>query len=172
MEQQIGCPNTDGEIWTEMWDYPNYEVSNLGRVRRAKNEKVIKQRQDGNEYKMVSLWSGKKKYTKRVGRLIWQSFNKCDCKETIDHINRDRGDDSLGNLRCITSEEQYKNKSKITEKNKYNLTPEIKALIQRKYTAGEWTTWQIMKMYGIPLNYVRTTMVRGSWEKYANDETL
>lgn len=160
------------EIWVEMWDYPNYEVSNLGRVRRAKNQRVLKIRKDGNHYNMVCIYYNGKKYNKRLGRSIWQSFNKCDCKYTVDHINRVKDDDRLENLRCITMEEQYKNKSKLEKKNKYNLSPKIKAMIQRKWNNKEWTSWEIMKKFELPINYVKTTMSRGSWQKFANDENL
>ena len=69
-------------------------------------------------------------------------------------------------------EEQYKNKSKLEKKNKYNLSPKIKAMIQRKWNNKEWTSWEIMKKFELPINYVKTTMSRGSWQKFANDENL
>lgn len=154
------------ELWVESYDFPLYEVSNYGRVRNAKTEQILKLRQDGKEYRMVSIYHNKKKYTVRVGRMIWQGFNKCHCKETIDHIDRDRGNDKITNLRCIPKEEQYKNKSKFYIKNKYALTDKDKKTIQEKFDAGEWTTWEIMKRYNIPINYVQTTMKRKSWKKY------
>ena len=160
------------EIWTEMWNFPTYEISNLGNVRRAKTERPVKVRVDGNTYNMVCIFYNKKKYTKRLGKLVWQSFNKCDCKETIDHLDRNRTNDTLGNLRCVSQEINNTNRDKSTQKNRYNLTPEIKALIYRKYTAGEWSTWDIMKKYGIPLSYIGTTLTRGSWRKYGEDENL
>jgi hypothetical protein len=162
---------SEQEKWIEAYEFSNYEVSNFGRIRNSKTEKVLKQRQDGKEYKMVSIYNHKKKYTVRVARLIWQSFNNCKCKDTIDHIDRDRGNDFLKNLRCIPYKEQYLNKSKYYIKNKYNLTKSDKKLIQEKYDAGLWSTWDIMKFYDIPINYVQTTMKRGSWKKYLSDES-
>ena len=164
--------NIQDEIWIEMWGFPNYEISTTGKVRRLKNEKVIKQRSDGNSYKMISIFFQGKKYTKRVARLVWQSFNKCNCEQTIDHIDRDKGNDTLGNLRCVSMSENYQNVGSKQKTNKYNLTPEIKALIYRNYHKGLWTTWDIMKKYGMPLNYIRTTMVRDSWKKYGDNEEL
>jgi hypothetical protein len=170
--EELFREDCENEIWTEMWNFPNYEVSNLGRVRRAKNGKLVKIRKDGNDYNFVCLFYNKKKYTKRLGKLIWQSFNKCDCNQTIDHLDRKKMNDNLGNLRCISMEDNYKNRITKKNRNKYNLTPEIKALIYRNHRDGVWTNWSIMKKYGMPLNYVRTTMIRGSWKKYGEDENL
>lgn len=160
------------EIWTEMWDFPTYEISTLGNVRWAKKARPVKIRVDGHRYNMVSVSYHNKKYTKRLGKLVWQSFNKCECKESIDHIDRNSTNDALGNLRCVPMEVNYGNRSKGTPRNRYNLTPEIKALIYRNYRDGVWSTWDIMKTYGIPLNYLYTTLNRGSWRKYGEDENL
>lgn len=156
------------ERWVECWDFPNYEVSNLGNIRNAKTGKQLKVRQDGREYRMVCLWHNKKGHTKRLGRLIWQSFNQCDCNETIDHINIDGGDDRLENLRCVSMEINRENRKDYSKKNKYNLSKKDKGYIHYSITNGYETTWSIMKKYGTPLNYIQTTIKRGSWEKHTS----
>ena len=161
-----------GEVWTTMWGFPNYEISNFGNIRNLKTQRLIKQKNDGNNYELVSIYYNKKKYTKRVGRAVWQSFNMCDCKETIDHIDRNKTNNTLQNLRCVTAKENYNNLGSKKKENKYNLTPELKALIHRNFKAGIWSTWDIMKKYGIPVKYTKTTMDRNSWAKYGEDENL
>jgi len=152
------------ERWVEMWNFPNYEVSNFGRVRNGKTEKVLKLTNDASHYNMVRLFYNKKKYTKRLGRLIWNSFNMCECENTIDHIDMNKANDNLGNLRCITLEEQYKNIPTKRE-NPYNLTPQLKGQIQQEFDTGS-NYHQISRRYNIPYNYIRATMIRGSWRKY------
>jgi hypothetical protein len=154
------------EVWVEMFEFPNYEISNLGNIRNSKNERQIKVRQDGKEYRMASLFYNKRKYNKRVGRYVWMSFNNQFCSATIDHINGDAGDDSLGNLRCISMEDNRAARRKYKKTNKYNLTKRDKGYIHYAITNKLETTWTIMKKYGVPLNYIGTTMKRGSWEKY------
>ena len=130
----------------------------------------------------LSFFFDKKVATKRVGRLIWQSFNKCNCYETIEHINQKSNDDRLENLECVSMEQNIKNRNKIPRgQNKYNLTPEIKAHIQLgmqnkilndncvKKLTPSYSTWDVMKKYGIPLNYISQVFWRGSWKKYLND---
>ena len=89
------------EKWAEMWEFEDrYEVSDLGNVRNSKTEKVLAIRNEGKDYRMVTIWNGKV-HTKRVGRLIWQSFNKCACKETVEHINQKGNDDRL--IKCCSA---------------------------------------------------------------------
>jgi len=158
------------EEWVEMWDFPNYEISNLGNIRSVKHQKTLTIRQDGKEYRMVSLHYNKKGYTKRVGRYVWMSFNNKFCSKTIDHINGQAGDDRIENLRCVSMEENRDNRKKYSKTNKYNLTKKIKGYIHKSLTDGTETTWTIMKKYGVPLNYLMTTLKRGSWKKYVQPE--
>lgn len=164
--------NNQMELWTEMWDFPNYEISDHGNIRSKKYMKNLSVRQDGREYRMVMLWGGGKKHNKRVGRYVWMSFNKCFCSKTINHINGNAGDDRLTNLECISMEDNIKaaaEKRKLKKKNKYNLSNRDKGYIWRSLTNKTETTWTIMKKYGIPLNYLMTTHKRNSWERYKDD---
>jgi hypothetical protein len=154
------------EIWIEMFDFPNYEISNLGNIRRLKTKKQIKLSTEGKTYNMASLWYNKKGYNKRVGRYVWMSFNNQFCSATIDHINGNPTDDRIENLRCISMEDNRAARKKYDRKNKYNLTKRDKGYIHYSITNKLETTWTIMKKYGIPLNYLGTTMKRNTWERY------
>lgn len=156
------------EVWVEMWEFPNYEISNLGNVRSVRHRKPLSIRQDGREYRMVQVWGNGKSHNKRVGRYVWMSFNRCGCALTIDHINGDAGDDRLENLQCISNQENNAKRTDRSKKNKYQLTKADKGYIHRSITSKKETTWTIMKKYGIPLNYLQTTMKRGSWARYVD----
>lgn len=59
------------EEWRTIEGFENYEVSNLGRVRRVE---YIKQREDFNGYPIVSLYKGGEGKTAKVHRLVAQAF--------------------------------------------------------------------------------------------------
>lgn len=154
------------EKWVEMYDYPKYEISDMGNVRNAKTEKNLAIIYNG-KYNMVSVFDQGKVHTKRVGRFVYLSHSKEFCKTTVDHINRKSNDDRLENLRCVDMKTQCKNRTtRPVGSNVYNLTDKDKGYIIYSIHMGYNTTWTIMKEFGIPLNYMNLVIKRGSWEKY------
>jgi hypothetical protein len=154
-------------IWKEIPQYPNYEASNTGLIRRRANERILKPKQnDLRPYEYLSIFSGGKKYTKKVAKLIWMAFNECDCDMTIDHIDRNPKNNHIDNLRCISNLENCQNRKNSGWKpNKYNLTKEMKIDIIKQIRSKQKTTWQIMLEYKIPSNYISTVIKRGSWDR-------
>lgn len=157
------------EIWKPMLNFPNYEVSNTGKVRRERNHRELKLYTDANGYVVVRLFYQKKKYTRYIHRIIWGSFNLCDCELTIDHIDGDKTNNTLGNLRCIELAEQYVGRKYTPKINKYQLNDNIRREIQKKYDNGA-SFHSLAVFYKLPYNYVRTIMKRGSWKKYLKNE--
>ena len=154
------------EEWRPIFNHENYEISNEGNIRRKLTGTPVKQNLDDREYYAVMLWSNKKQHKKRVHRLVWNTFNDCECGLTIDHIDRNKHNNNLNNLRCVDNETQCKNRPTISNKtNKYNLDDKLKKSLVLKYKAGEITSYQIYKQYGIPSNYFFQQLKRGKWEK-------
>jgi hypothetical protein len=154
------------EEWRPILNHENYEVSNEGNVRRKSTGTPVKQNLDDREYYSIMLWTNKKQYKKRVHRLIWNSFNDCECEETVDHIDRDKHNNNLNNLRCISNRENSINRDTISNKtNKYNLDDKLKKSLVIRYKTGEISSYQIYKEYGIPSNYFFEQLKRGNWEK-------
>ena len=101
------------EEWRDT-DYPGYEISTFGRVRRG--ERILKQSKNGNGYHMISKCYNGKSTSVLVHRLIAKAFiPNPENKSFIDHINRIRTDNRIGNLRWATRHENQQNTS--TQKN-------------------------------------------------------
>jgi len=158
------------EIWMECFGFPNYEVSNTGKMRRMKTGKEIVIAHDTRNYSVVRIWYNKKKYTKRIAKLVWQSFNQCECKQTIDHIDRNKMNNDLGNLRCISQKENSKNRAIYNGKNKYEITDDIKAEIMDKIKNKNYSLVQIWKEYKIPTNYMSVVLKRGTWNRFLDEQ--
>lgn len=159
------------EKWLPVRDFPNYEVSDLGNIRRTKTEKIKKKTINyrGYEYTMLYCLQHKKFYCKSISRLVWKTFNDCDCAEVVDHINDDKTDNRLMNLDCTTHSKNIKKRKNFTRGNKYELTDDVKRHIITEYRAGRLTSAKIYKLYNIPTNYFSSVIRRKTWDKLIND---
>jgi hypothetical protein len=104
------------EEWRVIPDFPDYEVSNVGNVRRSKNNHLFSPSLDSYGYRQVIIRRDKQPYCRKVYRLVLEAFSpNIDSKPQIDHINRIRTDDRLENLRWVTSSENCRNRGGFTE---------------------------------------------------------
>jgi hypothetical protein len=96
---------------------PKYSVSNLGNVKNINTEKILKPSLHTDGYKQVTLHVEKNKIiTRKVHRLVANAFiPNPENKECIDHINGNRIDNRIENLRWATKSENSINK--ITQSN-------------------------------------------------------
>ena len=111
IENNFLLPN---ETWITSYYSDNIEVSNMGRARRASTKKQI-----GSENKLDGYWrvctidpKTKRSTNLQLNRLVYFSFNPDDLPYAesiqIDHINGQRGDNRLENLRPLTAIENSK----------------------------------------------------------------
>lgn len=105
------------EEWKEIEGFENYLISNLGNIYSEYSLKPVKARIDKNGYKRVDLRKDNTRYTHRVHRLIAIAFiANPENKPFIDHINNDRLDNRIENLRWATNQENTFN-SQISKNN-------------------------------------------------------
>ena len=107
------------EEFRKIEDYPMYSVSNFGNVRMEKNGKLMKQRINPVGYKIVGLCP--KPFTKqetiRVHRLVAIAFiPNPENKRNVDHIDNNRTNNNIENLRWATNSENGFN-SKLSSNN-------------------------------------------------------
>lgn len=104
------------EIWRDIKGFEGlYQVSNLGRVKslnykRTGKERVLKGMRLKRGYLGVSLCKDGVLKTFYIHRLVAEAFiPKVEGKEFIDHINADKTDNRVENLRWTTHKENCNN---------------------------------------------------------------
>lgn len=92
------------EEWRDISEFPNYEVSNIARVRN-KSSKLIKTPSVGKRgYPVLSFKKDGHTYLRtlhRVFAIAW--IPNPDNKREVNHINGDKCDCSINNLEWVTS---------------------------------------------------------------------
>jgi hypothetical protein len=126
-------------------NYPNYEVSNLGNVRQKLKNKILKGSPDKAGYLRVSLCDDSIVKVTKIHRIVAEVFlENPDNKNQVDHINNDKNDNSVNNLRWCTSQENNRNKPKSVKN-----TSGIKGVCWDKY-ANKWKAG--IKLDGISIH--------------------
>lgn len=95
------------EEWKKITGYENYEISSFGRVR---GKRGIMAQTDNRGYRRVGLRDGTKQQSFTVHRLVALSFIPAvPGKPYVDHINGDKTDNIINNLRWVNGSENKLN---------------------------------------------------------------
>jgi hypothetical protein len=103
------------EVWENITDYKNYQVSNQGRVRNKKTGRVLKASPQNMGYSQVSLYIEGQVKRLLVSRLVALGFvdnDNPDYKVYVDHKNGDKTDNRAVNLRWCTPSQNTMNRKK------------------------------------------------------------
>lgn len=113
------------ETWLPVPGFPYYEVSNLGRVKSKARTVVTKKgvsrnilecvltacMNPQNTYMYVNLFKDKRQGIKSVHRLVASAFiPNPENKPLVDHIDQNRQNNAVSNLRWVTYAENGRNR--------------------------------------------------------------
>ena len=100
------------ELWEEVVNHPDYEICSAYpyEIRKKTTGKILKESIMVNGYLRVKLDS-KKYYKHRLVATQWIPNDDPALKDQVDHINRDKTDNRIENLRWCTASENLLNRA-------------------------------------------------------------
>ena len=137
------------EQWKQIKDYPNYEASDLGRIRNKKTKRIISAHIQNSGYTTVCLSNKGITKTLCVHRLVLTAFEPKDNANKLDvhHKDYDKTNNRLDNLEwtTVSGNMQYsinRGRFQRTEKWRKNLKWTLdkvlgKSIIGTNETTGE-----------------------------------
>ena len=104
----------EGEIWKEIKDFPNYEVSKLGNVRNKATKKLLTLFVDNTGYYRTSIRHNKTTKIIKIHRVVASTFiSNFKNKKTVNHIDHNKLNNKVNNLEWATQGEQNDHKRSI-----------------------------------------------------------
>ena len=100
------------EQWRLIDGYDNYEISSHGRVRNNETSKILKIYAEKTGYFSLGLYKDKKKKQHRIHCLVGSAFlEKKEGDIEVDHIDHNRANNMLSNLRWTSKSGNQRNRS-------------------------------------------------------------
>ena len=125
----------NNEVWKQLEDYPNYFVSNTGKIRNVKTGRELSQYLMPNGYLSLHLHKNNKEKGFLVHRLVAETFidnsNNCD---TVDHLNGIKTDNRAENLQWLSRSDNVKRfyEVQITEEQRKEFKTNLQKSIGRQ----------------------------------------
>ena len=151
-----------GEYFIDIPNYSKYQISNLSRVRRKKDNVLIKESYAKDGYVLIKMVNdyGKRK-TLRLNRLVCELFNPIDkdiSKLEANHIDGNKDNNLPNNLEWLTPSENQKHSyrnglRKPVHIRKYNKEKIIEVF--DLFHNSNLNNLEISEVVDIPYNYIK-----------------
>jgi hypothetical protein len=101
------------EVWKIITEYPNYSISNFGVVKNIITDRILVNNKLRGGYLIIGLSKNGKRKRFLISRLVGEYFlDNFNPSLDIDHIDRDKQNNNINNLRCVSRSENNRNRNK------------------------------------------------------------
>ena len=167
------------EVWRIVWRNDTYEISNIGRFRRASNGRLSTPQENGSGYYQVSMSRGGKRTLYALHRLVLEVFDSpCPHGKECNHKDGDKSNNGIDNLEWVTRSENIRHaidtglhyQVRGEESGKTNMTESDVIEITRRRKAGERYP-SIAADFGITPESASQIARRVTWKHVQMDAT-
>jgi hypothetical protein len=103
-------------MWLSMIDDDRYDISDDGQIRNAETGRILKLR-DTNGYKACHITRDGRTACYMVHRMVAKAFlPMIEGKNVVDHVDRDKTNNSVQNLRWTDTSTNNRNRSRFHSK--------------------------------------------------------
>jgi len=177
IDNEIKIRNLDGECWKIVRDFPNYMISNMGRIKRIKYGRgttigKILTPCISNEYLNIRISKNGKQYTKKIHRLVLENFNPVENMDKLqcNHINGVKTDNRLENLEWTTQSGNMKHAYKTglmdqkgEKNNASKIIKEDVIIIRKLANEGSLTQKEIARLFKVTQQTISDIKNKKSW---------
>ena len=135
--KNLDINDLESEIWKVIEDFPDYQVSNFGRVKSFKkwngtNKRILKQ-YEVNGYLYINLSKNGKSKRKLIHRIIYETFKeKLKDGYDIHHIDKNKENNFVDNLESKEYKKHRGEHSKINNIGNKNMSGKHPSIKTRK----------------------------------------
>jgi predicted XRE-type DNA-binding protein len=161
--ENLDINDLDGEIWKIIKDFPDYLVSNLGRIKSFKkwngtNKRILKQYKNKWGYLIVNLYKNKKYNIKYVHIFLYEIFydDKLKLDECVHHKDENKENNYYDNLEKMTKKEHH-----IIHNKKRIILDETKNKISKNHADVKGKNNPNFKLTNQKINTIHIDIIKG-----------
>jgi len=148
------------EQWKKLDGFKNYSISDHGRIRNDRTDRILKTFVNTCGYNQIGLYKDGRIIKYKISRLVALTFienNDTIKKIHVDHIDRDRINDNCTNLRWVDPSTNLRNRSQTINRDLPNGVYKLKNGVYKGYFVDDQFNKKTKSF---------------SVSKYGNDEAL